>query len=215
MFRNQCLTGGTEHGGIGFPGGWAFHAPNLPHHPRRGTAKAQRVRKDGGGMEGRKGPHRAILEDISSGLVLSFLIGRRFLDHGYGVRRPSRYLQDSNSWFGAKRKDLSWPSGFPAPSSAARPSSKLGEDSRARASEGLSAASRRVGDSWCLVVVFNFVGWGEWDCNSTATASADRRGTGGVRLLTVLSGQARSGQVRPSGAPLTTSRRDRGCLPRD
>ena len=156
MFRNQCLTGGTEHGGIGFPGGWAFHAPNLPHHPRRGTAKAQRVRKDGGGMEGRKGPHRAILEDISSGLVLSFLIGRRFLDHGYGVRRPSRYLQDSNSWFGAKRKDLSWPSGFPAPSSAARPSSKLGEDSRARASEGLSAASRRVGESAILGVLWLF-----------------------------------------------------------
>lgn len=33
-------------------------------------------------MEGRKGPHRAILEDISGGLVLSFLIGHRFLDHG-------------------------------------------------------------------------------------------------------------------------------------
>jgi hypothetical protein len=61
----------------------------------------------------------------------------------------------------------------------------------------LSAASRRVGDSWCLVVVFNFVGWGEWDCNSTATASADRRGTGGVRLL---SGQAGPGQVRSGQA---------------
>jgi hypothetical protein len=83
------------------------------------------------------------------------------------------------------------------PVRAARPSSKLGEDSRARASEGLSAASRRVGDSWCLVVVFNFVGWGEWDCNSTATASADRRGTGGVRLL---SGQAGPGQVRSGQA---------------
>jgi hypothetical protein len=73
-----------------------FHALNLPRHPRRGTAKAQRVRKDSGGGrgkgEGRKRPHLAILEDISSGSVLSFLIGRRCLDDG---RRCPAELSDA------------------------------------------------------------------------------------------------------------------------
>ena len=46
-------------------------------------------------------------------------------------------------------------------SSPARPSSKLSEDSRARASEGLSVASRQVGDSAILGVggCFRLVGW--------------------------------------------------------
>jgi hypothetical protein len=93
------------------------------------------------------------------------------------------------------------------PVRAARPSSKLGEDSRARASEGLSAASRRVGESAILGVLwlFSTLLVGE---SGTATQLQLQvqtgEGQGASGYCQARPGQVRSGQVRPSGAPLTS-----------
>jgi hypothetical protein len=111
MIRNQCLTGGTEHGGTDqimqrsmrpeielyrFPR--RLDVPCTESSSIRGVGQqrhsrcARTVGEGGGKGEGRKRPHQAILEDISSGSVLSFLIGRRCLDDG---RRCPAELSDA------------------------------------------------------------------------------------------------------------------------
>jgi len=54
---------------------------------QRHSGCARTVGEGGGKGEWRKRPHQAILEDISSGSVLSLLIGRRCLDDG--IRCPA------------------------------------------------------------------------------------------------------------------------------
>jgi hypothetical protein len=240
MFRNQCLTGGTEHGARRYrPDNAARHeAQNRvvsvsqevgrSMHRIFFTIRGVGQQRHSGcartvGVEGRKRPHRAILEDISSGLVLSFLIGRRFLDDG--IWCPPTFPIPARLqlviWSEEEGRVVVIRFSSAIQSSAARPSSKLSEDSRARAraSEGLSAASRRFLVSCGCSQLCWLVRVGP-ATQLQLQVQTGRRGTGAVRpgqvrSGQVRSGQVRSGQVRPSGAPLTTSRRDRGCLPRD